>query len=346
MKISNFKYILTDLGGGWSTVHKFYGVTPTGDVYTTENFNDTIFQLSTELDCELLGHLDSIELGLKDDSEIHYGVMDASDLTVYEVGKTYKILHYAPEISVNNPKLYEDIQRLVLAYNDKKAQKIIDSGKFIVGEINTTKEFREVLELLKTGYSVHTTFHASDNLELIDNIAEQLMNDNNTELDFGLHYGKKFSDEVQHKLRETYFKNQPNTKEFFNNIGNEVNKKDSTEPTMRDLFVHLLSCSVERTEPINNKCVKSEFEISPLGYGTLSGNYLVKGNHKVEHEIKELTRQFIIDKISLYDAQSSIKEQLIEKYGADFYDKNADAINFIIEGTYSDYQSGRLNDWL
>ncbi|MBO5386565.1 MAG: hypothetical protein J6A59_00245, partial [Lachnospiraceae bacterium] len=147
-------------------------------------------------------------------------------------------------------------------------------------------------------YSVHTTFHASDNLELIDN------------------------------------------------IGNEVNKKDSTEPTMRDLFVHLLSCSVERTEPINNKCVKSEFEISPLGYGTLSGNYLVKGNHKVEHEIKELTRQFIIDKISLYDAQSSIKEQLIEKYGAYFYDKNADAINFIIEGTYSDYQSGRLNDWL
>lgn len=292
MKISNFKYILTDLGGGWSTVHKFYGVTHNGDVYTTENFNDTIFQLSTELDCELLGHLDNIELGLKDASEIHYGVMDASDLTVYEIGPIFKVCHYAPEISVNNPKLYENIQKLVVIYNDKKAQKIINSGKFVVGEINTNKEFREMLELLRIGHSVHTTFHAS------------------------------------------------------NNIKHEDEKKKSAEPTMREIFVHLLSCSVEKVEPVNNRCVKREFERSPFGYGTLSGNYLVKGNHKVEHEIKELTKQYILDKINLYDAQSSIKGQLIEKYGADFYDKSADAINFIIEGTYSDYQSGRLNDWL
>ena len=109
MKISNFKYILTDLGGGWGTVHKFYRVTPDGDVYTTEKFNDTIFQLSTEIDCELLGHLDDIDLGLKDDSEIHYGVMDASDLTVYEVGKTYKKTCNG----INRPTYVEDMENMI-----------------------------------------------------------------------------------------------------------------------------------------------------------------------------------------------------------------------------------------
>lgn len=79
------------------------------------------------------------------------------------------------------------------------------------------------------------------------------------------------------------------------------------------------------------------------GYGKLSHNYIVKGNNKVEQEIRELTRKCKINKIDLYDAQYNIKEKLIEKYGTKFYDKSAEAINFIIEGVYSNYQSGRCD---
>jgi len=171
MKISNFKYILTNIGGGWGTIHQFYGVTPDGDVYSTKKFNDSIFTLSTELDCELLGHLDSIELGLKDESELHYAVMDASDLTVYEVGETFKVLHYAPEISDNNPKIYNEIQRLVLAYSDREAKSIINSGNFIIGEVKTAEEFRQAMSLMK-GHPVHTTFHANSDEKVVDKIKE------------------------------------------------------------------------------------------------------------------------------------------------------------------------------
>ena len=174
MKISNFKYILTDIGGGWGTIHQFYGVTSDGDVYSTKKFNDSIFILSTELDCELLGHLDNIELGLKDESELHYAVMDASDLTVYEVGETFKVLHYAPEISDNNPKIYNDIQRLVLVYTEKENRKVIDnhSGDFIIGEVKTAEELRKAMTLLSSGIQTHTTFHANSNMETIDKIKE------------------------------------------------------------------------------------------------------------------------------------------------------------------------------
>jgi len=172
MKISNFKYILTNIGGGWGTIHQFYGVTPDGDVYSTKEFNDSIFTLSTELDCELIGHLDNIELGLKEESELHYAVMDASDLTVYEVGETYKILHYAPEISENNPKIYNDIQRLVRERSDKEAQSIINSGNFIVGEVKSPEEFRRIMHLLNSGHPICTTHHAKLDSDVVDKIKE------------------------------------------------------------------------------------------------------------------------------------------------------------------------------
>ena len=364
MKISNFKYILTDIGGGWGTIHTFYGVTPDGDVYSTKKFNDSIFNLSTELDCELIGHLDNIELGLKDESELHYAVMDASDLTVYEVGETFKVLHYAPEISENNPKLYEDIYRLIRERGDKEAQAILNSGDFIIGEVNNSDEFRQVMRLLSGEHTVHTAFNASDSKKLIENIRGQLM-DNDTiatqsELSAivksinslnqenvniaELPYGRKLSNVEQQELRNNYFRNQSSMKEFFNDIKSEVDNTESTEPKMRDLLVHTLECSTERVEPVHDEDVKTEFKKSPFRYGKLSGNYLVKGNHKVEHEIKELTTDCIAHKLDLYTAQSKIKESIIEKYGADFYDKSAEAINFIIEGTYSDYQDNRLDD--
>lgn len=177
MIISNFKYILTNIGGGWGTIHQFYGVTPDGDVYSTKKFNDSIFTLSTELDCELLGHLDNIELGLKEEYELHYAVMDASDLTVYEVGKTFKVLHYAPEISENNPKIYNDIQKLVREHIDKENRSVTNTGEFIIGEINDSSEFRQVTGLLSSGHNIHTTFHSSSDESITEKIKEMIVNE-------------------------------------------------------------------------------------------------------------------------------------------------------------------------
>lgn len=169
-----------------------------------------------------------------------------------EMGETYKVLHCAPEITENNPKLYEDIQSAV---------------------------------------------------------------------------------------RAKYFKNQPSNKEFFNNIKSEVENKESTGPTMRDLLVHTLECSPERVEPIDAQYITTI-------YGKLISNYIVKGNYKVQKEIKELTEKHISDKVNLYDAQSNIKECIIEKYGTEFYHKSAEAINFIIEAVYSDNQRDRMDAWI
>lgn len=325
MKISNFKYLVTDTGGGWSTIHKFYGITHNGEVYTTESFNDTIFQLDAQIDCEYLGKLNSLEIGLKDESELHYGVMDASDLTLYEVGETFKILHYAPEITENNPKIYYEIQKLILAYRDSKiADKHTDTGEFIIGEVKTADEIKNVLNLLNKGHIVHTTFHALDCKDVIDNMIKRITKDGN---------------EVERKeLLENYFKNQHSMGEFFDNIKQADEKHELKEPTMQDILVHALKYSPKKVESSH---IESRLIKLPYGYGMLTNNCIIRGNYKVEEEIKELTEKHVDNKVNLYDAQHSIKEQLIEKYGADFYDKNAEAINFIIEGTYSTHQSNR-----
>ena len=38
MRVSDFKYILLEIGGGWQYMHELYGITVTGEIYHTSDF--------------------------------------------------------------------------------------------------------------------------------------------------------------------------------------------------------------------------------------------------------------------------------------------------------------------
>lgn len=117
MRISEFCYVLTDIGGGWGTVHDLYGVTPSGDVYKAGTFDEKTMNIATELDCEYIGYLDKVELGVQPKKK---GCsMDASYLVVVDVDDVLKIVYEGDNISENNPRLYNDIEALVIStYNE------------------------------------------------------------------------------------------------------------------------------------------------------------------------------------------------------------------------------------
>ena len=176
MKISNFKYIITDIGGGWGYNHQLYGVTPDGEVYTTEKFNEDNFSLDNELEVELLGNIDTIELGLSE--KVGYAVMDASDITVYDVGDTIEIVHQAPDTDYNNPIIFESIKELKRAIYIKSSNRFISENKdnIVIGEIKSS-EVIKTMSILNSGHPAHTTFHASNNQELIDKLREELISE-------------------------------------------------------------------------------------------------------------------------------------------------------------------------
>ena len=110
IKISSLRYIITNIGGGWGYVHLLYGVTPDGKVYTTEIFNEDKLELNDELECTYLGQLDNIDLGLKKPHPT--AIMDGTDLSVYEIDNTVRLLYHSAECSENNPSLYSKIKEL------------------------------------------------------------------------------------------------------------------------------------------------------------------------------------------------------------------------------------------
>ena len=144
MRISNFKYIITDIGGGWGYTHQLYAVTPDGKVYTTDKFDKDKLSLDTELDYVLLGTIDKVELGLPE--KINYAVMDASDIT---------------------DKYNEQYNKFVGKNKDN----------VVVGELKTPEEIKKAMTMLSSGHPVCTTFHSSNNKELIDKLREELINE-------------------------------------------------------------------------------------------------------------------------------------------------------------------------
>lgn len=174
MKISEFKYIITDIGGGWSTSHNFYGIKIDGTVYETKKFKDDI-DINTEINNEnlvLLGKLNNITLGLR--KSLSHSVMDASELTIYSVNDTLVQIHRAPNTDYNNPVIYGEIQRLKKAYKPRLCVNIQDSN-FIIGEIKTTNDFTELTEMLsKDGQGMITTYHASSDINIVDRLSEAL----------------------------------------------------------------------------------------------------------------------------------------------------------------------------
>ena len=173
MRISNFKYIITNTGGGWVRSHELYGVTPEGDVYKTHKFSEKEIIVDTNIECEYIGKLTDIELGLKMD--IHYAVMDASELTVYDVKGDFLVVHCAPNISENNPKLFEHIIQLEFnrlnSLSNHISSEIPEDTEFKIGEVKTSDELKLVIQLLSQGgHKTLTTYHSSGGKEIIEKL--------------------------------------------------------------------------------------------------------------------------------------------------------------------------------
>ena len=173
MKISNFKYIITNTGGGWVSLHELYGVTTEGDVYKTHKFSEKDINVDTNIECEYIGKLTDTDLGLKMD--IHYAVMDASELTVYDVTSDFLVVHCAPNISENNPKLFEHIIQLEFnrlnSLGNHTSSEMSEDTEFKIGEVKTSDELRLVIQLLSQGgHKTLTTYHPSGGKEIIEKL--------------------------------------------------------------------------------------------------------------------------------------------------------------------------------
>lgn len=70
----------------------------------------------------------------------------------------------------------------------------------------------------------------------------------------------------------------------------------------------------------------------------------IKGNIEYANKIKELVKNNITQNKSLYQSQEEIKEVIIKDNGEDYYINNGDAINFIIENEYSNFE--RKNNFI
>lgn len=68
----------------------------------------------------------------------------------------------------------------------------------------------------------------------------------------------------------------------------------------------------------------------------VSGMYQIHGNRKIENEIRTMSDNGIHDGIDLYKCQERVKEYLNKKYGETWYEKSAEAVQFIIENTYAE----------
>lgn len=173
MKISNFKYIITNIGGGWVRSHELYGVTSEGDVYKTHKFIEKEINVDTNIECEYIGKIIDTDLGLKMD--IHYAVMDASELTVYDVTGDFLVVHCAPNISENNPKLFEHIIQLessrLNSLDNHISSEIPEDTEFKIGEVKTRDELSLVMQLLsQSEHKILTTYHSSGGKEIIEKL--------------------------------------------------------------------------------------------------------------------------------------------------------------------------------
>lgn len=75
--------------------------------------------------------------------------------------------------------------------------------------------------------------------------------------------------------------------------------------------------------------------INQWSYACGSCRYQLSGNMKTADDIRQMARVAYGNKVSLYDAQESIKQTLCEKYGADWYESSGEAVQHIIEDAYA-----------
>lgn len=168
IKLSSFKYIFTNIGGGWGTIHSFYGVTNDDIVYTTRKFAN-LFTLDTELECELLGRLDNTELGLNEVRS--YAIMDGSCLTVYDVNDNFKVIHCCDEGTDSDPDLYKRIIELEHKFRQERVGSFPD---FVIGEVNSEEYSGMVQSILSSGSSIVFSCHARPKDTCLKHLLENL----------------------------------------------------------------------------------------------------------------------------------------------------------------------------
>lgn len=83
--------------------------------------------------------------------------------------------------------------------------------------------------------------------------------------------------------------------------------------------------------------------LEAIATSTLENKFQINGNLTIVHELENLSLKYAIDDISLYDAQEKIKQYLSEKYSSEWYDKSAEAVQFIIEEKYSKIERERTS---
>lgn len=79
---------------------------------------------------------------------------------------------------------------------------------------------------------------------------------------------------------------------------------------------------------------------APISYDEFSmyRNVQLSGNGKIIEEIIRLSRANIRKNTDLYTAMDTIKSHLKGKYGEEWFDKSAEAIEHIIENTYCNHE--------
>lgn len=60
----------------------------------------------------------------------------------------------------------------------------------------------------------------------------------------------------------------------------------------------------------------------------------MQGNIDLASSLSCMVRQKYIGSVDLYNAQEALRNYCIDTYGTEFYEKNAEAISFIVENEY------------
>ena len=66
----------------------------------------------------------------------------------------------------------------------------------------------------------------------------------------------------------------------------------------------------------------------------LNKHVKIQGNTELANKIEKMVQEECIGKFNLYKALEYIRDYCINTYGEEFYNKNAEAISFLVENEY------------
>lgn len=172
MVLSDFKYLFTIIGGGWTFVHEFWGISKDNRVFFSTNVKS--------LDVSTLEYKFTLNGDL--DFELHNNNVgfDAPTCSMYKVHEGETSLLYSVGMYNNTPAV--DIVKSI--YNQecrgKHSSQPKESGKdntsnegFVIGEVSGSN-VKSLLMNIGTGHKCTTTYHASN--EPVKNLQELFRN--------------------------------------------------------------------------------------------------------------------------------------------------------------------------